>query len=188
MKKTLKKLFNMTEKDTIPTEQEQHDFHKEADHMEAPAQEADSADLMRIRDLEQQLDEAKNKHLYLLSDFETYKRQTSKERLDLMQTAGRDILSALLPVIDDFERAARNNALSEGVELIHHKLLHTLESKGLKSMNVQKGDAFDADRHEAVAEIPAPDESMKGKIIDVIEQGFLIGERIIRFSRVIVGQ
>ncbi|MDX2133543.1 MAG: nucleotide exchange factor GrpE [Saprospiraceae bacterium] len=152
------------------------------------AAEIPSNEQIRIQELEQQLEEAKNKHLYLLSDFENLKRNAARERMELIMTAGRDILSALLPVLDDFDRAAQNNALSEGVELIHHKLVHTLQSKGLSSMNVQKGDPFDADRHEAVAELPAAEEALKGKIIDVIDQGYVLGERIIRFAKVVVGR
>lgn len=142
----------------------------------------------KTQELQQQLDETRNKLLYLLSDFENFKRNAAKERMELISTAGREILSALLPVLDDFDRAAKNGALSDGTALIHQKLNHIVKSKGLVIFETKPGDDFDADRHEAIAEIPAPSEEMKGKIIDIIEQGYMLGERIIRFSKVVVGQ
>lgn len=139
------------------------------------------------QELKQQLEEAKNKFLYLFSDFENFKRHAAKERMDLITSAGREILTALLPVLDDFDRAQKNGALSEGMTLIHHKLVNTLKSKGLSLFETKAGDTFDADRHEAIAEIPAPTEELKGKIVDVVEQGYMIGDRIIRFAKVVVG-
>ncbi|HNG89968.1 MAG TPA: nucleotide exchange factor GrpE, partial [Saprospiraceae bacterium] len=92
------------------------------------------------------------------------------------------------PVLDDFDRAAKNGALDEGMTLIHHKLSHTLKSKGLHQVETQPGDPFNADLHEAIVEIPAPTEELKGKIVDIIEQGYTLGDRIIRFAKVVVGQ
>ena len=106
----------------------------------------------QIRDLQQKLEESRSRHLYLLSDFENLKRHAARDRIELVQTAGRDILTALLPVLDDFDRAARNGALNEGTALIHQKLINTLQAKGLHSMNAQPGTPFNADLHEAVAE------------------------------------
>jgi molecular chaperone GrpE len=142
----------------------------------------------QIRDLQQKLEESRNRHLYLLSDFENLKRHAARDRIELVQTAGRDILAALLPVLDDFDRASRSGALNEGTSLIYQKLVNTLQGKGLHSMNVQPGAAFDPDHHEAVAEVPMPDESQKGKIVDILEQGYLLGERIIRHAKVVVGK
>lgn len=142
----------------------------------------------RLQELQQQLDEARNKYLYLFSDFENFKRNAARERMDLIQTAGRDILTALLPVLDDFDRAAKNDALSEGTTLIHHKLVGTLKSRGLHVLDTKPGDDFDADRHEAVAEIPAPTDELKGKIVDILEPGYQLGERIIRFAKVVIGK
>lgn len=139
-------------------------------------------------DLQQQYDDLHNKYLYLLSDFNNYKRNVAKERIELQHTAGRDILTALLPVLDDFDRAAKNNALDEGMALIHHKLLQTLQNKGLLPLDTQAGTPLDPDTQEAVAEIPAPSETLKGKIVDVLEKGYKLGERIIRYSKVVVGK
>lgn len=142
----------------------------------------------RLRELQQQLEESRNRQLYLLADFENYKRHAIKERMDLIQNGGRDILAALVPVLDDFDRAAKNGGLTDGVNLIHHKLWTTLQNKGLQVMNTQPGDPFNADRHEAVAEIPAASDDLKGKIVDILEQGYTLGERILRFTKVVVGK
>ncbi|TNE49750.1 MAG: nucleotide exchange factor GrpE [Bacteroidetes bacterium] len=134
-----------------------------------------------------QLDDMKSKYLYLLSDFENYKRNVAKERIELQQTAGRDIMTALLSVLDDFDRAAKNESLNEGTTLIHHKLLQILQQKGLSELECKAGDPFDADTQEAVAEIPAPTPDLKGKIVDVTDKGYRLGERIIRYAKVVVG-
>lgn len=141
-----------------------------------------------MAELQKQLEESRNKYLYLFSDFENYKRNAARERMDLISTAGRDMMAALLPVLDDFDRAAKNGALSEGTILIHNKLAHTLKSKGLTSLETKAGDDFDPDNHEAVAEIPVPDESLKGKIVDILEQGYTLGSKIIRHAKVVVGK
>lgn len=138
--------------------------------------------------LKQQLEEAQKKYLYLAADFENFKRHAAKERVEMMQTAGRDIMASLLPVLDDFERAQKNGGLSEGMTLIHHKLVHTLKSKGLSIIDLKAGDDFNADQQEAVTEIPAPSEDLKGKIVDILEPGYQLGERIIRFAKVVVGK
>ena len=153
-----------------------------------PLQYENGPDSNRIQELEQQLEESRNKYLYLFADFENMKRNAARERNELVKTAGRDILTALLPVLDDFDRAARNGALSEGTTLIHQKLSSTLKHKGLTQLETQPGDAFNADLHEAVAEIPAASEDLKGKIVDILEQGYSLGDRIIRFTKVVVGR
>lgn len=142
----------------------------------------------KIRELQEQLEESRNKFLYLFSDFENFKRHAAKERMELIQTAGRDILSALLPVLDDFDRADKNDALTEGTALIHQKIVNTLKSKGLTVLETKPGDEFDADFHEAVAEIPAASDELKGRIVDILEPGYTLGERIIRFAKVVVGK
>lgn len=141
-----------------------------------------------LAELQKQLDESRNKYLYLFSDFENYKRNAARERMDLISTAGRDIMAALLPILDDFDRAAKNDGLSEGMTLIHNKLAHTLKSKGLNSLEVKPGDEFDLDNHEAVAEIPMPNDESKGKIVDILEQGYSLGGKIIRHAKVVVGK
>lgn len=142
---------------------------------------------------EEQLGEAKDKYLRLYSEFENFRRRTAKERLDLISTANRDLMSELLPVIDDFDRAmtaaAENKdekAFKEGVDLIQNKLTKTLENKGLKKMAVKKGDKFDDEKHEAITQIPA-EKKLVGKVVDVIEAGYYLGETVVRFAKVVVG-
>ncbi|MGI4020070.1 MAG: nucleotide exchange factor GrpE [Janthinobacterium lividum] len=136
---------------------------------------------------------ANDKFLRLYAEFDNYKRRTSKERVELLQTAGKDVIVSLLPVLDDFERASRAietakdvASVKEGVSLVHQKLKNLLVQKGLKEM-VSKGEIFDADIHEAVTNIPAPDESLKGKVVDVLEEGYLLNDKVIRFAKVVVG-
>lgn len=144
--------------------------------------------------LKEELASEKDKFLRLFAEFENYKRRTAKERVELFSTASKDVIQALLPVLDDFDRAIveiskhENSELSKGVELIKNKLNSTLEQKGLSQIEVQKGDTFNADNHEAVTQIPSPSEDLKGKIIDVIEKGYKLGEKVIRFPKVVIGQ
>lgn len=184
MKKTLKKIFDMVEKENQAPEQNSTE-EQETITAETPETAPEDG---KVRELQEQLDESRNKYLYLYSDFENFKRHAARERMELIQTAGRDILTALLPVLDDFDRAAKNNALDEGMALIHHKLINTLKHKGLSLIETQAGDEFNADIHEAVAEIPAAAEELKGKIVDILEPGYSLGERIIRFAKVVVGK
>lgn len=135
----------------------------------------------------------KDKFLRLFAEFENYKRRTSKERLELFKTANQEVLQAMLPVLDDFDRAmaeikkSEDDALVKGVELIHDKLKSTLVSKGLEEVEVRSGDAFNADFAEAITQIPAPSDKLKGKIVDVIEKGYKLGDKIIRFPKVVIG-
>jgi molecular chaperone GrpE len=130
----------------------------------------------------------------LFAEFENYKRRTSKERLELFKTANQEVMTALLPVLDDFDRAlneirkAKDKNLVKGVELIHNKFKETLRSKGLEAMEVNEGDTFDADVHEAITQIPAPNDKLKGKIVDVVERGYKLGERIVRYPKVVTGK
>lgn len=179
MKNPFKKIFDMTEKEPNTTEQEMEET------LENTPEQPENA---RIAELEKQLEESRNKYLYLFSDFENFKRHSARERMDLIQTAGRDILTSLLPILDDFDRAAKNDALSEGAALIHHKLVQMARVKGLVMIETKAGDDFNADVHEAVAEIPAASDELKGKIVDILEPGYSLGERIIRFAKVVVGK
>ena len=141
-----------------------------------------------------ELAEEKDKFLRLFAEFENYKRRTSKERIELFSTANQDVIKSLLPVLDDFDRALLEMSkydeteLSKGVKLIKNKFQSTLEQKGLSVIGIDKGDVFNADDHEAVTQIPAPNEDLKGKIIDVIEKGYKLGEKVIRFPKVVIGQ
>lgn len=146
-------------------------------------------------ELEDSLKVEKDKFLRLFAEFENYKKRTSKERIELFKTAGEEIMVAMLPVLDDFERALSHieedkeaEELRKGVLLIYQKLLTTLEQKGLSKIEIKSGEAFDADIHEAVTQIPAPNKKMKGKIIDVLEKGYKLGDKIIRFPKVVIGQ
>ena len=143
--------------------------------------------------LAQDLAKEKDKFLRLFAEFENYKKRTAKERIDLFRTANQEVLQALLPVLDDFDRAMVQIAKSEdelllkGVELIHEKLKNTLVSKGLEQVEVKAGDDFNADFAEAITQIPAPSEALKGKIVDVVEKGYKLGDKIIRFPKVVIG-
>jgi molecular chaperone GrpE len=143
--------------------------------------------------LAQDLSNEKDKHLRLFAEFENYKRRTSKERIDLFKTANQEVLLAILPVLDDFDRAiieikkSEDEVLLKGVELIHDKLKSTLFSKGLEEVTLNVGDLFDADFAEAITQIPAPSPNLKGKIVDVLEKGYKLGDKIIRFPKVVIG-
>ncbi|MDT0608200.1 nucleotide exchange factor GrpE [Croceitalea rosinachiae] len=151
-------------------------------------------ELLSVEDqLKEDLAKEKDKFLRLFAEFENFKKRTSKERMDLFKTAGQDVIVSMLPIFDDFDRALKeiskseDNELFKGVELINNKFRETLKNKGLSEMEVGQGDAFDAEIHDAVTQIPAPDKKLKGKIIDVIEKGFKLGDKIIRHPKVVVG-
>ncbi|MGC6469994.1 MAG: nucleotide exchange factor GrpE [Flavobacteriales bacterium] len=138
--------------------------------------------------IEEKLSELNDKHLRLFAEFENFKRRTAKERLELYKTAGEDILSSLLPIMDDFERSikAQGQQEDEGVSLIYNKLKNTLENKGLKSMEDPIGKELNTDFHEAITKVPSPSDELKGKIIDVIEKGYFLNDKVIRYAKVVV--
>ena len=142
---------------------------------------------------EEDLIKEKDKFLRLFAEFENYKKRTSKERIDLFKTAGQEVIVALLPVLDDFDRAlkelvkSQDKEMFKGVELINGKLKETLKSKGMEEVQAKQGDTFDAEIHNAITQIPAPSKKLKGKIIDVVEKGYRLGDRIIRHPKVVVG-
>ncbi|MFK7048926.1 MULTISPECIES: nucleotide exchange factor GrpE [Flavobacterium] len=155
--------------------------------------EATQANELTIEEkLQEELASEKDKFLRLFAEFENYKKRTSKERIELFKTAGQEVLQAMLPVLDDFDRAwvqiskSEDEALVKGVELIHEKLKSTLVSKGLNEVEIKQGDAFDADYAEAITQIPAGDD-LKGKVVDVVEKGYKLGDKIIRFPKVVIG-
>jgi len=147
-----------------------------------------------VDQLKVDLEEAKDKYLRLYSEFENFRRRTAKERLDLISSASADLMSALLPVIDDFERAhnafdekSEAKTVKEGYDLIYNKLKNIIEQKGLKAMDLKAGDDFDPEFHEAITQIPAPEDKLKGKIVDVIEKGYLLNDKVVRFAKVVTG-
>lgn len=144
--------------------------------------------------VEEQLSQEKDKFLRLFAEFENYKRRTSKERIELFKTANQELMTVLLPILDDFDRGlseikkAKDKELLKGMELINSKLNNTLTQKGLAEVEAKAGDVFDAEIHEAITQIPAPTEDLKGKIVDVVEKGYKLGDKVIRFPKVVIGQ
>jgi len=143
---------------------------------------------------EKELELMKDKYLRLMAEFDNFRKRTVRERLELMATASRDLMQDLLPVLDDFDRAKKSaevegskEVFPEGVKLVYNKLYRTLEQKGLKEMETN-GSVFDPDMHEAITEIPAPTEDMKGKVVDTIEKGYFLKDTIIRYAKVVVGK
>lgn len=144
--------------------------------------------------VEEQIKAEKDKFLRLFAEFENYKKRTSKERIELFKTANQELMTVLLPILDDFDRGlaeikkAKDKELLKGMELINSKLKNTLTQKGLADVEAKAGDAFDAEIHEAITQIPAPSEDLKGKIVDVVEKGYKLGDKIIRYPKVVIGQ
>lgn len=193
----------MAEKEIMKDEQmaseEKEVKHEEVDSAATVAdnpseQTSQSPELSKEEKLQQEVEELKDKYLRLYSEFENYRRRTSKERIDLIKTASEDIVKDILPVIDDFERAFKANEnetdgtiIREGNQLVFHKLVKTLEGKGVKVMEGLIGKPFDSDTQEAITQIPAPSEELKGKVIDVVENGYTMGEKVIRYAKVVTG-
>lgn len=165
---------------------------------EMQSSEAQTNETLVEKTEEEQLQDAlsleKDKFLRLFAEFENYKKRTIKERAELFKTANQEVLQAILPVMDDFDRAwieiskSNDENLVRGISLIQEKLKSILASKGLEVVEIKAGDVFDADFAEAITQIPAPSKELKGKIVDVIEKGYKLGDRIIRFPKVIIGQ
>src|SRR5574343_1134087 len=187
----IKNIFkNTTQMNTDNTEKEPMESVNEN-----AANEIETAEELSVEaQLQEELAKEKDKFLRLFAEFENYKKRTAKERIDLFRTANQEVLQAMLPVLDDFDRAwaqvskSDDEALVTGVQLIHDKLRSTLVSKGLEEVEVRAGDAFNADFAEAITQIPAPNDKLKGKIVDVIEKGYKLGDKIIRFPKVVIGQ
>ena len=181
----------MSKKDIQKEEEKAEDLKKE----KKKGRQSKTAKLEdKITELEAEVAESKDKYIRLYAEFDNYKKRTVKERLDLINTAGRDTISALLPVLDDFDRAKKsadddstNEVFTEGVTLVYNKFKGLLNSKGVKEMT-STGESFDPELHEAITEIPAPSDDMKGKIIDTIEKGYMLNDKIIRHAKVVVGK
>lgn len=147
----------------------------------------------RLEEAKEALASAKDQNLRLYAEFENFRRRNAKERLELMSTANIEMMQAMLPIVDDFERALKNiektdenSAVYEGVELISNKLLDTLKNKGLKPMESSVGQAFDVEKMEAITRLPVPDKKQDGKVIDEVERGYYLGEKVLRYARVVV--
>ena len=143
------------------------------------------------KELNESLKLEKEKYVRLFAEFENYKRRTAKERIELFKTAGKDVLSSLVPVLEDFKRAISlkgSDSNDEGINLIYNKFNETLKNQGLIEVEVNVGDIFDAEIHEAISQIPAQKDSQKGKIIDIIQGGYKIGDNIITYPKVVVAQ
>ncbi len=164
--------------------QEQNTTEKESENQQSQKQEKTAEDLLA---------EEKDRYIRLYAEFENYKKRTNKEKQDFFLYANQDLMISLLGVLDDFERALKeiaktgNEADLKGVELIYQKFKNKLVEKGLKPMEVNPGDVFNVDLHEAVTQIPAPSPEMKGKIVDIIETGYLLHDRVIRYAKVVTG-
>ncbi len=143
---------------------------------------------------EELIQQEKDKYLRLFAEFENYKKRTSKERIELFKTASQELMTSLLPIMDDFDRGlseikkVKDKELLKGMQLINDKFKNTLNQKGLTEIEVKEGDVFDAEIHEAITQIPAPSEKLKGKVIDAVEKGYKLGDKIIRYPKVVIGQ
>jgi molecular chaperone GrpE len=169
--------------DTEATEQETVEELSEIEKLE-----------VEVNKLKAEKVELNDKYLRLFAEFQNYRRRTAKEKMDIIQTAGRDVIKSLLPVLDDFNRAKKAaddddsvEAFSEGVELVYEKLQNTLKQQGLKAVE-SNGEVFNADIHEAITEIPAPTEELKGKVLDTVESGYALNDKLIRYPKVVVGK
>lgn len=192
-KMKFKNIFKNTQKMTTENTEKDQELDDATLETNANGEQLIIEELSVEEQLTKDLATEKDKFLRLFAEFENYKRRTSKERLELFKTANQEVLQAMLPVLDDFDRAmaeikkSEDDALVKGVELIHDKLKSTLVSKGLEEVEVRSGDAFNADFAEAITQIPAPSDKLKGKIVDVIEKGYKLGDKIIRFPKVVIG-
>jgi molecular chaperone GrpE len=181
---------NTDQKDILEENESVNNEIPEIDENSAQAEEEQISDEDKLK---AEASEWQNKYLRLYAEFDNFKRRTSKERLELLQIAGKDVIVDLLPVLDDFERAQKSietasdiEAVKEGVKLVHHKLKNLLNSKGLKEMT-SIGAEFDADVHEGITNIPAPSNDLKGKVLDELEKGYYLNDKVIRFAKVIIG-
>lgn len=166
---------------------------KEQTSAENPTDKPDNeaAEVDPLQKMEDEITKLKDQNLRLYAEFENYRKRTSKERVELFSTANQELMAALLPVLDDFQRALKNlegNQAAEGVQLIYSKLDNTLKNKGLKRMELSNGKDFDVDTMEAITRIPAPEDKLKGKVVDEIEPGYMLGNKILRYAKVVVGE
>jgi molecular chaperone GrpE len=177
------------ENQEVPHEQPNQDAPETFDTLDGSTEPKIQSELKKVQD---ELAEAKDKYLRMYSEFENFRRRTAKEKLELIQSANEQLVKLLLPVLDDFERAEKalqssDSKEQEGFVLIYNKFKKVLEQTGVKAMDLQPGSDFDADLHDAITQVPTPDEALKGKIVDVVEKGYLLNEKVIRHAKVVVG-
>jgi len=178
--------MNMEEKDIMNNEEQPMSAQEQEQHQPETISELDV--------LKKEVEEQKEKFIRLYADFDNFKRRNAKERVELIQTAGREVIQSLLEVMDDCDRAERQMQKSddvaqirEGIQLVFSKLRNTMQSKGVKEMKTI-GEEFNADFHEAITEIPVTDDKMRGKVVDEVEKGYSLNDKIIRFAKVVVGK
>lgn len=176
------------------TELNEENIAEETQQQEEVTNEESKEEKSELEIAKEELETANDKFLRLYSEFDNYRKRTAKEKLDTIKSASEEVIKNMLPIVDDFKRAIAHNAevkdaesIKQGFELIYTKFYKSLEAKGLKKIEA-KGEVFNADIHEAITNIPAPTEDMKGKIVDVVEEGYYLGEKIIRFPKVVIGQ
>ena len=182
---------NTTE--TIETTEEEKQEKTEGKEGKKQKSKKDKKD-SQIEELAVKLDEISDKHLRLQAEFDNFRRRTIKEKADLIKSGGESVLVSILPVIDDFERAldslkdvADDDAGKQGTLLIYNKFKEFLKQNNVKEIEA-KNQVFDVDLHEAITKIPSPDESLKGKVVDVVQKGYLLNDKVIRFAKVVIGE
>ena len=190
-----KKEEPIEEQEEKKTATDTNDSQNEKDQVEASENEEIDDDETQPEEAsaESELQEFKEKYMRLYSEFENFRKRTTKEKLEFMKSANEELILELLPIVDDFERAKQSlesaedvESVKQGIELIVGKLAKTLEQKGLKPINAA-GNEFDTELHEAITQIPAPSEDMKGKVVDEVEKGYYLGDKVIRYSKVVIG-
>jgi molecular chaperone GrpE len=192
-KKNKETKMDLNKEDEAVSDDQSQDINSEDQEQQDVKEAVEEPKLSPEQKLLAEVAESKDKYLRLYSEFDNYRRRTSKEKLELMQTAGERIVVSLLSVLDDFNRAEQSlasndaTAIAEGVKLIADKFIKTLDAEGLKLMDTKQGTKFDPELHEAVTQIPAPSKKLKGKIVDTIERGYFLGEKVIRHAKVVIG-
>lgn len=178
----------MSNKDKHPEKEEpikqEEVENQESPNTEAAEQEAEATEADKVQEMGEKLAELNDKYLRLYSEYENYRKRTNIEKADLLLNGSREMMKAILPVIDDFERALAATQ-DEGVSLIYNKMMKILEQKGLKPMDV-KGEKFDENLHEAITRIPATEDSQKGLVVDVVEKGYYLNDKVLRYAKVVV--
>lgn len=186
----------MTEENKVQNEEQENAQNQTAESAEESAENVaeETQEAPKEPSIEDKYNELNNKYLRIHAEFDNYRKRTNKEKVDLISSANAGVLKDLLPVLDDFERAIANNenaqdieSVKEGFNLIFHKFSHILKSKGLKEMPAQ-GETFDSELHEAIANVPAPKKKLKGKVVDTVEKGYYLNDKVIRYAKVVVGQ